>query len=60
MKRIVALMALVAFACTASAHCGKCDADGDKKPAKVCKCEKKCKGDACKCGCHKKKDADKE
>jgi len=49
MKNIIALMALVAFACTASAHCGKCE--GDSKPKVECKKCKDC-GDDCKCKCH--------
>ena len=49
-------MALVAFACTATADCGKCEADGDK-PKVACKTCKDC-GDDCKCKCHKT--ADKE
>ena len=51
MKKLIAMMALVAFACTASAHCGKCEADGDKPKAECKKCEK-CEGE-CKCKCHK-------
>jgi len=50
MKKIVAMMALVAFACTATAHCGKCEADD--KPKTECKSCKDCGGD-CKCKCHK-------
>jgi hypothetical protein len=50
MKKIVALTALVALACTANAHCGRCE--GDAKPKVECK---KCKGcgDDCKSKCHK-------
>jgi hypothetical protein len=58
MKKLVALLALVAFACTASANCGSCQAGGDKPAVKCEKC-KDCKGDACKCKCHKKKEAPK-
>ena len=50
MKKIVAMMALVAFACTATAHCGKCEADDKLKTE--CKSCKDCGGD-CKCKCHK-------
>jgi hypothetical protein len=46
MKKIVALMALMAFTCAASAHCGSCEADGDKKPKKKC-CSKE-EGKCCK------------
>jgi len=57
MKKIVALMALVAFACTASAHCGKCEGDS-AKPKVECKKCKDCKDD-CKCKCHKAAEAEK-
>jgi hypothetical protein len=50
MKKLIAMMALVAFACTATAHCGKCE--GDDKGKTECKSCKKC-ADACKCKCHK-------
>ena len=54
MKKIVALMSLMAFVCSASAHCGNCEAgDSDSKPKTECKCGKDCKGADCKCGCHK-------
>jgi hypothetical protein len=49
MKKLITLMALVAFTFTASAHCGNCDTDGDnkdKKPAKKC-CGKE-EGKCCK------------
>jgi hypothetical protein len=45
------LMALVAFACTASANCGSCGS-GDCKPKTECKKCKDC-GESCKCKCHK-------
>ena len=49
-------MALVAFACTASAHCGSCGEGEAEKPKTECKCAEKCSGADCKCGCHAKKD----
>lgn len=52
MKKFIAMLALVAFACAANANCGKCE--GDAKP-KACEKCKECNGE-CKCKCHKKDD----
>lgn len=56
MKKFIAVMALVAFACAANAHCGKCE--GGDKPKTCQKC-KECK-DGCKCHCHDKKGDEKK
>lgn len=56
MKKFIAMMALVAFACAANAHCGKCE--GDAKPKVECKKCKDCK-EGCECKCHQKKDEQK-
>ena len=53
MKKIIALMALVAFACTASANCGSCDAKSEKPKVECKKCSGKECAEACKCKCHK-------
>ncbi|MCU0770220.1 MAG: hypothetical protein MUE94_00425 [Verrucomicrobia bacterium] len=52
MKNMIALLALVAFACTASANCGKCGAEEGKPKTECCKKCKDCGAD-CKCKCHK-------
>ena len=58
MKKLIAMMALVAFACTASANCGKCEGGGDKPKVECKKC-KDCGDDSkCKCKCHKAKPAE--
>jgi hypothetical protein len=61
MKKLIAVLAIAAFAVAANAHCGKCE--GDKKDHKCaeackdkCKAEHKCT-DACKDKC---KDAHKD
>lgn len=55
MKRLVALFTLTAFAFSMAGNYGLC-ATGkiEDKPKTECKCAKDCKGDSCKCGCHKK------
>jgi hypothetical protein len=56
MKKLITLMAVTAFALSAAANCGNCEAKKeDGKPKVESKCGDKCKGDACKGGCDKKK-----
>lgn len=55
MKRVIALVALTAFAFSVAGSSGLC-ATGkiEEKPKTECKCGKNCKGESCKCGCHDK------
>ena len=56
MKKLIALIAVTAFALSAVADCGNCEAKKtDGKPKVEGKCGDKCKGDACKGGGDKKK-----
>jgi hypothetical protein len=57
MKKIIAVLAIAAFAVAANAHCGKCAGDKAKSDHKCaeackdkCKAEHKC-ADACKDKC---------
>lgn len=55
MKQLIALLVAGAFACSAAADCGKCEAkDCDGKPKKECKSGKDCKGGDSKSDCKKK------
>ena len=62
MKHLLVIIVALAFAVSASAHCGKCE--GDKKADHKCTeaCKAGCKGkehkctDACKDGCPNKAD----
>jgi hypothetical protein len=60
MKRLVALLAMTAFALSVAGTYSLAATDKTTdKPKTECKCGKDCKGDGCKCGCHKaKKPAD--
>lgn len=64
MKKLIAVLAIAAFAVAANAHCGKCE--GDKKAHKCtdackekCTAEHKCT-DACKEKCKEAHKADKK
>lgn len=60
MKKLVALMAVTAFLLSVAANTSVAQDKPAEKPKTECKCGKDCKGDQCKCGCHKKKEAPKE
>jgi len=56
MKKIAVMIAVMAFAFSATANCGSCEAGSDKKPKKEC-CGKE-EGKCCKDSKEKKHDHD--
>ena len=58
MKKLIAMTALVAFACAANASFPTSGSIEDKPKVECAKC-KECK-EGCECKCHKKKDEHKD